>query len=90
MIDYRIKGMPITFLAVLALTVLLTIFFGAWAVSADDQTENRGFAFAIGGAPALGTNSSGSPQGEASTDVASEDASDTWWGGTFLKACPFH
>ncbi len=88
MMDLRIKGMPVTFLVVLLFTVLLTIFFGAWAVSADAETENRKFAFAIGAAgPSLGTGASGPSDGATVTEEAAEE---TWWGSGFLKACPFH
>ena len=88
MMDLRIKGMPVTFLVVLLFTLLLTIFFGAWAVSADVETENRNFAFAIGAAgPSLGTDLSGPSDGAA---VTKETAEDTWWGSGFLKACPLH
>lgn len=88
MMDLRIKGMPVTFLVVLLFTVLLTIFFGAWAVSADAETENRKFAFAIGTAgPSLGTGVAGPSDGATVTEAAAEE---TWWGSGFLKACPFH
>lgn len=88
MTDLRIKGMPVTFLVVLLFTLLLTIFFGAWAVSADADTENRNFAFAIGAVgPSLETDLSGPSDGAA---VPSVTAGETWWGSGFLKACPLH
>ena len=93
MMDLRIKGMPVTFLVVLLLTLLLTIFFGAWAVSADAETENRNFAFAIGAAgPTLGAGVSGPSDGQTLDGAidAEEAAEDTWWGTAFLKACPLH
>ena len=46
--------LPISFLLVLAMTIALMIFFGAWAVSADVTERDRVFAFAVpGGATAL-------------------------------------
>ncbi|HAI09633.1 MAG TPA: hypothetical protein DCM17_09920, partial [Dehalococcoidia bacterium] len=46
--------LPISFLLVLALTIALMIFFGAWAVSADVTERDRVFAFAVpGGASSL-------------------------------------
>jgi hypothetical protein len=86
MMDLRIKGMPVTFLVVLLLTLMLTIFFGAWAASADSQAENRNFAFAIGASgPVPGAAEGGSLNG-----AAEEAAEETWWGSAFLKACPLH
>jgi hypothetical protein len=90
--------LPVPFLIVVVMAVLLTIFFGAWAVSADQ--ENNNFSFAVAGSgpglgsPSLGSdtinNPDGTQQGQAGGEGAGEDDSDSWWGGAFLKACPFH
>ena len=95
LIDRRIKGIPITFLVVLLLTVLLTIFFGAWAVSADVETQEKRLAFSVGSlGPNIGTVSPGTSDETADGDSASQEDSDTladeWWGNALLKVCPFH
>jgi hypothetical protein len=90
MMDLRVKGMPVTFLVVLLLTLLLTIFFGAWAVSADSQAQDRSFAFAIG-ASGPGSDAPAPSEGESLDGTAVEQsAEETWWGSAFLKACPLH
>ena len=89
----RIKGIPITFLVVLVLTVLLVIFFGAWAVSADAAGRDKEFAFgiAVGGSTLAGPDSRAAPDGRPVTsDEESESKTDSWWGKAVLKACPFH
>ena len=97
LLDLRIKGVPLTFLIVLVLMVLLTIFFGAWAVSVDANAQNGGFAFgAAGTGPSLASAGSEGPSKETTTNGApiaqgnDEDAADRWWGNALLKACPFH
>lgn len=96
LLDRRVKGVPVTFLAVLTLTVLLTIFLGAWAVSADVQDQGRSLSFAVG---AVGPNPTsiasdslgdGSPWGAAGEGDDNKSAADSWWGSAVLKACPLH
>jgi hypothetical protein len=83
---------PATFLAVVTATVLLIIFFGAWAVSADVEGQDRelSFGFANGGAStdasALSTAQNSPTPGEAGAG----STGDTWWGKAFLTACPLH
>ena len=92
LVDRKIKGLPITFLIVSVVTVLVTIFFGAWAVSADAQTGNANFG-ALTGAPNLGSANDGAStqNGEgASGGQENESAADAWYGKALLKACPFH
>ncbi len=94
-VDRRIKGMPITFVIVVVLMIVLTIFFGAWAVSAGAQTQDESFALAVtGGAPNLDRTNSGpssGSSGSASSNLEGEgEASDEWWGKALLTACPFH
>tara|TARA_Y100000310_G_C20312651_1_gene636945 strand:- start:226 stop:507 length:282 start_codon:yes stop_codon:yes gene_type:complete len=80
---------PATFLVVVTATVFLIIFFGAWAVSADVEEQDRklSFGFANRGADtdstALNTARNSPTPGEGSTG-------DTWWGKAFLTACPLH
>jgi hypothetical protein len=83
---------PATFLAVAAATVFLIIFFGAWAVSADveEQDRNLSFGFANRGvstdAGALNSAQSSPAPGE----TGEGSTGDTWWGKAFLTACPLH
>ena len=87
--------LPVSFLVVLAVTIALVIFFGAWAVSADVDERDRVFAFAVPGGAAnfpeiasdttrvLGRTEPGLP-------TEGQSYSDTWWGSSLLKACPLH
>ncbi len=97
LLDLRIKGVPLTFLIVLVLMIVLTIFFGAWAVSMDANAQNGEFAFGAAVGAGTGPSSAGSggpPKENANgSPVNQEDnqsSADTWWGGALLKACPLH
>jgi hypothetical protein len=84
------------FLVVITITVVLIIFFGAWAVTAD--AEGRELTFALTGSALEDPDSpstGGDAQGQNAFGVApigetSDSASGTWWGQGFLKACPLH
>ena len=91
LLDRRMKGIPLSFIVILVATIILTIFFGAWAVSADVEAGERSFYFpaATGGANFNVVNdqrvtAEGAPGEEDTTNA------DTWWGSAFLKACPLH
>ena len=85
----------------MAVSVLLIIFFGAWAVSASGEA---GVSSLLSGATAgfsgdalTAASASASDAGDtaprlASTSAASGEraAADTWWGKAFLTACPLH
>lgn len=83
----RRMSIPVTFLVVVSAVIFLIIFFGAWAVSADvgDRGRTLSFGFVSG---ATATNATALNSAQASGD--GEDAGDSWWGGAFLTACPFH
>ena len=85
--------LPVSFMLVLAMTVALMIFFGAWAVSADVSERDRVFAFAVpGGTAALTVDSNASGPlalGDANLTEGGH-AADTWWGNGLLRACPLH
>lgn len=94
LVERRIKGVPLTLLAVLVLTALLTIFFGAWAVSADAKEQNRSFSFGIASngpnfaaANSVTYSETGEPGGAI---LANASAADSWWGKSLLRACPLH
>ena len=70
-------------MVVLVVAICLTIFFGAWAVSADIDGQYIGI---VGG-----TAEQGALSGAASPldpSVASEDKG--WFSGGLLFACPLH
>jgi hypothetical protein len=96
LLDRRFRGMPVAFLAVLVATVLLTIFLGAWAVSADVQDPGRSLSFGVGATgPDPASIASDTPKDESRQGSAPEtedrkSAADSWWGSAFLKACPLH
>ena len=87
--------LPVSFLVVLAVTIALVIFFGAWAVSADVAERDRVFAFAVpGGAANFPETSSDTAQVLGRTGpgqlTEGQNYADTWWGSSLLKACPLH
>ena len=77
------------------ITIVLFVFFGAWAVSADAEERERVFAFAAPGNLARLQETS-LPEGRLGEPTAhkligsGQSNSDTWWGGALLKACPLH
>ena len=87
---------PFVFVVVVAATVALIIFFGAWAVSASEEGRelNFGFAGSTMEDPSL-KSSEGGQQTQAAFGAAPigetpGGAADSWWGQGFLKACPLH
>lgn len=88
------KGMPIpiSFAIAVVLTLALFIFFGAWAVSADADGYQRTLSFAVVGPAAPLRAESQGPKSAYTLAGASHGASnaDTWWGKSFLAACPLH
>ena len=87
---------PFVFVVVATVTVVLIIFFGAWAVASD--AEGRELTFGLTGSTMQDSDtaeSQGGEQARAAFGVApigetSDAAADTWWGQGFLKACPLH
>lgn len=91
------KGMPIpiSFLIVVVMTIMLIIFFGAWAVSADKEALDRQFSFAIAGSsPDFGVSPTNAPQATEQGGLGEEESgsskADAWWGKALIKACPLH
>ena len=88
------KGMPIpiSFAIAVVLTLALFIFFGAWAVSADAEGYQRTLSFAMVGPGAPLRAESQDPKSAYTLAGASQGESnaDTWWGKSFLVACPLH
>ena len=87
---------PFVFGVVVTLTVVLIIFFGAWAVSASEEGRELNFGFAGTTLEESSSNATeGGQQSQAAFGAApigetAAGASETWWGQGFLKACPLH
>jgi hypothetical protein len=76
--------------------LVLLIFFGAWAVSADVDNQ-RSLAFGLPGTTPSLTGQNLAEQGPyqvarlGDSDIDSASAAgDSWWGKALLKACPLH
>ena len=87
--------LPVSFVVVVSVTIVLFIFFGAWAVSADAEDRDRVLSFAVpGGVSSISaTSSQGAGTARDSKVENATDgpnAADTWWGGALLRACPLH
>ena len=82
---------PITFFVVVSAVIFLIIFFGAWAVAADAGDRGRALSFGfVSGATATNATVINSSQASLGESGPGDNASDSWWGSAFLKACPFH
>ena len=86
---------PISFVVVSAITIALLIFFGAWAVSADVNEQDRAFSFGFpvaGTVPQVSSANSPSPKAQRDPDLQTVERSpaDSWWGQALLRACPLH
>ena len=88
---------PFIFLLVMGATIMLIIFFGAWAVATD--IEGRELTFGLtGSAPgdtAAPNDNTGAPAAFGAAPIGetaapNDGAAGTWWGRGFLKACPLH
>ena len=111
--EYNIRAMVLftrrnaamlTSVGAMVVTLLLIVFFGAWAVAASTEagigsvltTATSGFTSGYGQtAPTSGTvDPNAVPRlATAATPgggAAGTTASDTWWGKAFLTACPLH
>ena len=98
--DMRILGMPVQFVVVVAISLALTIYFGAWAADArineratqasaqTSQQFNFGSASTASSSAAL---SGGLRQGAGGENSTSVDAAEGQaWEKMFLFACPLH
>lgn len=100
--DMRILGMPVQFVVVVAVSLALTIYFGAWAADARmdarvaqaagqevQQFDFRSSVSSSGGsglAGGLGAGADISGSGSQSGEAAEGQA----WEKLFLFACPLH
>ncbi len=95
MVGYARRNFALlTSVGAMVVTIMLIIFFGAWAVAASDgsdfsslaDTATAGFA---------GTSYQSASVTAAEPDTAprlasASPASETWWGKALLGACPLH
>ena len=96
MVRYVRRNVAIlTSLGAMVVTVMLIIFFGAWAVAASGDAGVSSFASTatagFSGAPYQPESVPGAVDSDSVPRLASADpVSETWWGKTFLVACPLH
>lgn len=100
--DLRIFGLPAQFVAVVAISLALTIYFGAYAADArvnaraaqPDAAVERQFDFGASDSNAATMRLSGSitqrPDGSAADASAPESTERQAWEYMFLIACPLH
>ncbi len=87
---------PIAFFVVVAATVFLVIFFGAWAASsakAGSQDRTLSFGFVNSGANLDASTLDSAQSAALAADDAGEDGGDgdeSWWQTAFIKVCPLH
>ena len=95
--DMRILGMPLQFVVVVAISLALTIYFGAWAADARinaraalaaGQTVQQ-FDFRSTAGPSGGSGLAGGI-GQRSSAAGQESAEAQAWENMFLFACPLH
>lgn len=78
---FRVLGLPIQFVVVMAVSAALVIYLGAWA--ADSNIQARAEAF---GAPTIQTAGDSSVFQYRSLDSVDSQS----WEGAFLWVCPLH
>ena len=96
MVGYAKRNVAmVTSIGAMAVAIMLIIFFGAWAVAESSDGGFDNFA-ASATSGFVGTQyQAGSAPSAADTDTAprlasANPASETWWGKSFLFACPLH
>ncbi len=85
----------LTSVGAMVVTIMLIIFFGAWAVAAAGDADVSRLANAatsgFAGAPHQPPAAPGAVDSDSVPRLASATpASDTWWGKALLGACPLH
>lgn len=101
MVAYAKKNAAIaTSVGAMLVSILLIIFFGAWAVAETSEGDfsgvlsgaTAGFSGSISAQPdprVSAANLNNAPR-LATTPGSAETPADTWWGKAFLGACPLH
>ena len=96
MVGYARRNFAIlTSVGAMVITVMLIIFFGAWAVAASGGGDLSSFAntatSGFAGAQYQPESVSGVAESDTAPRLASANPpSETWWGKAFLVACPLH
>ena len=96
MVGYARRNAAIlTSVAAMVVTILLIIFFGAWAVAESSEAGIPSLAASAAAGFSGTTYQPGSAPSAADADTAprlasATPASETWWGKSFLVACPLH
>ena len=101
--DLRIFGLPAQFVVVVAVSLALTIYFGAYAADArvnaraaqSDAAIERQFDFGASASNTAAMRLSGSitqrPDGSAAADASAAESTERQaWEYMFLIACPLH
>ena len=86
------KTKPIPFLVTVVIAIALTIFFGAWAVSADIEARTvEPYAISVGSSFNPQASSFQYPStvyGDLGDGSSQNDG--VWWERALLVACPLH
>ncbi len=96
MVGYARRNFAIlTSIGAMVITVMLIIFLGAWAVSASGDADLSGLANTATSGFAGTPYQPGSVPGAIDSDsvprlASATPVSETWWGKSFLFACPLH
>ncbi len=104
MIAYARRNVAIlTSVGAMVVSVLLIIFFGAWAVSASGESgvqsllsgATSGFSGSVSPQSVQSGRSASAADPDSAPRLATAAASgggvtETWWGKAFLVACPLH
>ena len=85
----------LTSIGAMVATILLIIFLGAWAISAAGDADLSSLANTATAGFAGTTYEPGSVPAASDTDsvprlASATPVSETWWGKSFLVACPLH
>ena len=96
MVGYARRNFALlTSVGAMVVTIMLIIFFGAWAVAASGDADLSSLANTATAGFAGTSYQSASVPGAADPDTAprlasASPASETWWGKALLGACPLH
>lgn len=96
MVAYAKRNFAVlTTVGAMVVTILLIIFFGAWAVAAAGDADISSLANSAASGFAGSSYQSKSVPGAVDSDAvprlaSATPASDIWWGKALLGACPLH
>lgn len=96
MVGYARRNFAVlTTVGAMVVTIMLIIFFGAWAVASGGDADLTSLANSAASGFAGSSYQPGSVPGAVDSDTvprlaSATPASDTWWGKALLGACPLH